>query len=553
MKIFRKNSKKGKLIEGVFFSKTKKTLSLKEKKLRLEFGANDARRIWTRYKNRFVPVVISLVFLTGIIGYFMVGNAEMANFYPSKCLGAWQNSEKAQGMPETQNISAIDETNSAVFNNGAGEIFCGGFAGEMPEGKIKNISVKFNWLITNQKKEIKIILPAEENEETTSDLLTKILDVAPEKEVEFTVPIPTANSTEANSENLNNIKIDDNASVSSTKLEESNPGNQIIPLEQESVFDQVPDNKIQIPDSEMKNSTSSTLAPNLLFSFLKLFSPIVSAQESEQEINITETPSSSPPSLNETIENTTKEINTASGTPAEESFALSKSPANNFFVISYTTDGIKWQTLSEINEENWKNLTLQIPVSEWQDISKIQVKIEPLLSADSLPYIYLDGLIIEVEYEKFALFESPDPLPRPDFSKDTIIYEKKSEDIRAVEIERPGNQNPEIWFSISTSTNEKTEDVYWGKIDTKETINRNSAIDLKFNNIFWMDKENRAIWSFNIGTGGYNSVSINPGEPPASLPFVDSAGALWLARFEPQLKTFIFEEAPSAPDVIQPE
>ncbi|HUC01589.1 MAG TPA: hypothetical protein VMA75_01660 [Candidatus Paceibacterota bacterium] len=84
----------------------------------------------------------------------------------------------------------------------------------------------------------------------------------------------------------------------------------------------------------------------------------------------------------------------SSGTISGESDAVT---ADNFLDVSYSTDGVTWQDLGEVDADNWQNFSATIPVSSWNDINSLQVKLTPLLTADP-PTIYLDSMWLEVDY-----------------------------------------------------------------------------------------------------------------------------------------------------------
>ncbi len=69
------------------------------------------------------------------------------------------------------------------------------------------------------------------------------------------------------------------------------------------------------------------------------------------------------------------------------------------FEVTYTLDGNNWQTLGRINESNWQSFSPQISLMSWEDVERLQVQITPLPSVE-MPTVFLDGLWLEVEYDK---------------------------------------------------------------------------------------------------------------------------------------------------------
>jgi hypothetical protein len=73
------------------------------------------------------------------------------------------------------------------------------------------------------------------------------------------------------------------------------------------------------------------------------------------------------------------------------------SAPKTLFDIHYTLDGQNWNYLGSVNENNWQNLSFDIPVNNWVDISKIQIKINSYPDTDY--YLYLESMWLEVEYQ----------------------------------------------------------------------------------------------------------------------------------------------------------
>jgi hypothetical protein len=113
------------------------------------------------------------------------------------------------------------------------------------------------------------------------------------------------------------------------------------------------------------------------------------------------------------------EINAASA--ATSSLDSPISPTEDFLKVSYTLDGIDWQELGTVNKNNWQNLSFNIPVYQLEDIKKIQIKIESLPILNKTPFVYLDGMALEVEYETSLISQSKtasilSQLPNPNVS-----------------------------------------------------------------------------------------------------------------------------------------
>ena len=75
-------------------------------------------------------------------------------------------------------------------------------------------------------------------------------------------------------------------------------------------------------------------------------------------------------------------------------------PDDNFLEVSYSTDGSTWIPIQKVNEANWKDLTITLPLANWSDFADLQVRIAAIpTSLTVLPPVYLDGMLVEVHYD----------------------------------------------------------------------------------------------------------------------------------------------------------
>jgi len=75
--------------------------------------------------------------------------------------------------------------------------------------------------------------------------------------------------------------------------------------------------------------------------------------------------------------------------------------------VSYSTDGVHWIDLLGVSPDNWQHLTMTLPITNWDDLSHLQIKIEGIpTSLNLVPKVYLDGMFVEVHYETSPIFGS---------------------------------------------------------------------------------------------------------------------------------------------------
>ena len=343
-----------KKIEDVFFAPKRKAVHLREKVWRLELKNRDLKQFFKNTWSRFIFVAVVFIFIVSFFSYLLVTQAEVANFYPTSCLGGWQNPQNAQGRPDVGENSLAEEfneNNSAVLKNVISQIFCGNFQGDtLQDYQPQKAVVKFSWLIKPEIEAINILNTAATstliqiikttNNEATSTFIEIISpeEVAP---VEETSSSPPASFWQ---------KI-----VNFAFAEESSFGTLI---EENSIIQEV--------------STSSLIEPLPRFS-------------SESKISTS------------TIEEAL--VATSTGQELLAAAAPKIFEPEPFFEILYTLDGASWQSLGKVNLDNWQNLEFEIPNFNWEDISKFQINIQSLSPVDFIPTVYLDNLRLEVEYE----------------------------------------------------------------------------------------------------------------------------------------------------------
>jgi hypothetical protein len=396
-------------------------------------------------RKQFWVAFILIVFLFFII-FKPQTKADLVYFYPQTCLGSFVNPEKAQGEREVNSPDLINELNSAVYYSGFKEIYCGNFQGPIKEGEIKKVTLHFNWVITKELREKPVIESI-----SSESLIEKII---PPKTIEINIGTSdvqindTLNNTNTN-DTLNNTKNDKNG-------------------------------------NEPQTATSSQI-----FKFINF----VFAQE-------------------ETLNNTnSKESQTATSSyeninQSEESvLSQNQSAPKTLFDIHYTLDGQNWNYLGSVNENNWQNLTFDIPVNNWVDISKIQIKINSLPDTDY--YLYLESMWLEVEYiskNKEIVEEEKDIygdyLAKIDLSKEEFTLEEIPEiSVFVFEKDKESILNQNIATdTVSTSNQNIIEEpiVIDEKLKIKlKIINSENKTVYKTDNYIYDKENNRLIFNLN--------------------------------------------------------
>jgi hypothetical protein len=444
-------------------------------------------------RKQFWITFILTVFLFFII-FKPQTKADLVYFYPQTCLGSFVNPEKAQGEKEVESPDLINELNSAVYYSGFKEIYCGNFQGPIKEGEIKKVTLHFNWIITKELREKPII------ESTSSESL--IEKIIPSKTIEINVGTSDVQTNETQN-NTNTNDTLNNANNTNTNESQTATSSQIFKFIN-FVFAQ----------EEIENNTPRTRAPyqskarygipnRTSFWFGTEHGSgrpepnFVLVQGEWQRIEDTNTNES------QTATNSYENIN-----QSEESvLSPNQSAPKTLFDIHYTLDGQNWNYLGSINENNWQNLNFDIPVNNWLDISKIQIKINSLPDTDY--YLYLESMWLEVEYiskNKEIVEEEKDiygeylakiDLTKEEFTLEEIpqfnvlVFEKDKEDIL--------NQNIAT-DTVSTSKQNIVEEpiVIDEKLKIKlKVLNSENEVIYKTDNYIYDKENNRLIFNLN--------------------------------------------------------
>mgnify|MGYP007083436234 CR=1 FL=1 len=120
----------------------------------------------------------------------------------------------------------------------------------------------------------------------------------------------------------------------------------------------------------------------------------VDIEVEEEPENIEETPNISEPSPEPIIESSwlRKLIPVA--------YAQGLGSPEDFLSVSYSLDGVRWIMVGKTNYNNWHDFSVDIPISSWEDLQKIQVMLNVLPTVGTKPGIYIDAIGLEIEYDR---------------------------------------------------------------------------------------------------------------------------------------------------------
>ena len=445
-------------------------------------------------KNKNFWVVFILIVFLFLITFKPQTKADLVYFYPQTCLGSFVNPEKAQGEREVDNPDSINESNSAVYYSGFKEIYCGNFQGPIKEGEIKKVTLHFNWVITKELREKPII------ESTISESL--IEKIIPSKTIEINVetsniPINEIQNNTNTNDTLNNTKNNTN----SNEINNTN-GNEL-QTATSSYEDKINFRTVRVQSEKIRKSEMSALSPNQSSNnqseqsvlspkksgYIKFINFVFAQEAKQNELQrISET------NGNESRNTNNNELNAMNSNElgiSSQSKSTFTTLSKTLFDIHYTLDGQNWNYLGSVNENNWQNLTFDIPVNNWLDISKIQIKINSYPDTDY--YLYLESMWLEVEYvSKVEEITSEDA----SILNKNLSLDQNFDYLSIIKIK--GISNNKILAVLN-----KGELWFFDLIKEKQTkisddIDVSFDIGIKVNHAFWLSKDRTKVYYMNL-------------------------------------------------------
>ncbi|RJP43100.1 hypothetical protein C4587_03020, partial [Candidatus Parcubacteria bacterium] len=376
----------------------------------------------------------------------LLTRAEVADFFPTACLGTWKNVTNAQGEPETLNAAdtEITEANSAVYEGGLSQIFCGAFVPPdyEPKGNITHVGLTLVWRVGERPPAGAAGTPEISPEARPSSAPSLPAPAPPLKEQEPEVPssdVPSSQPTEeketpaaeegiiaepqpdggaATEEAPSSTPAvlpppDPESSGTSTSAfprrdvsllgriiavafaqEEATSSSEMPdPLppadpEENSLTEPPPEEAVQLPSEQAEEPSASSSAETEATT--TIIAPPISVELAP--IEEAPAPTSSPPLVGET-----------SSTPGEviaPSVVSPPEPDEHFLKVSYSTDAETWIELARVSPVYWEKFTVQLPVKSWDEVKKLQIAIEAVpTNLNPVPRVYLDGMFLETHYE----------------------------------------------------------------------------------------------------------------------------------------------------------
>lgn len=282
-------------------------------------------------------------------------------YYPTFCLGGWQGPKHASGMPALSpgaDASAYTTDNSAFLDAPvSAQIFCGYFPVKPRTNPPVSVHVTFRWFMPFLGDAPSLTQPEAKPVAEPAAPEPQIVipaDATTTPVVEFPSATPFTSSTEATS------KEEKPAPAAQTEASTSNadsaaPAPAPTPTPTPEPTATPAPASVSAP-AESSSSSDVSLGEQLI----ALFSPAVAHA---QEV-------------------------------AESSTNFS---VLDFMDVRYSFDGVRWIEAGRVNRNNWKDFSISIPTSSWDDLHNLQIMVASIPTLENKPPVYLSGVELRID------------------------------------------------------------------------------------------------------------------------------------------------------------
>ncbi len=233
-----------------------------------------------------------------------------------------------------------------------------------------------------------------------------------------------------------------------------------------------------------------------------------------------------------------------------------------FLEVLYSIDGATWRQLGTVSSQNWKFSRFSLPVTDWRDLERLQITVQTLPVAGTMPAVYLDGMAVEAN----VLYSRRDPNPIPDLLADTLIKQEVASSYRAALIRRVQDVGQiELWISevvdpkslrvlsgknaleaqliqrsLTSTTTSRFIRLSWRKVADTTLVGENTSLAAYQRSLFWTDAHENSLWKYSLDSNSYESVSLDPFSGLAEMDFTNEAGQVVRVTYNRGTKNFVF-------------
>lgn len=501
---------------------------------------------------RMVLIAVVLLLVLVII-YFLQGlfnkqkaSADLAKFYPAKCLGGWQYTAHAENVPDLSPVASIDDfndINSAVLDNAMAQLYCSNFNGENPIGTVpKKLTLR---LSLGVKPKIVVEAPVESgsaspvmieepvvdggtgsapSETPASD--TPVSSPAEQPAVDSPEPAPTETPATSPSEPVSEVPAA--APVEAPAPAPSPEPTSLVPRSfLDNLFawftigtvraQEAASPEVTVSPAPVEVAPESPVSPEIVPVLSGVEVPVLSeasvlsSVEGEVSIPVDDQASSTAETGSESPVTTTIEgvgLEAVGVTPG-----VTVMPSDALLEVSYTLDGQTWKSLGWVAESNWREASFDVPlegISDWSNLDWLQVRFDRVVSIDAnQPIFYLDGMWLEGEYDNLETEETEAELgiEQPDLKKDKILKQKIVDGFVTINTVRDEDDKQELWYRKAKEAD------YWKKVDVDNGLGYPILLDVRSNIIFFVSQreDKKMLVLYNLITTNTNMIDVVPG------------------------------------------
>lgn len=435
---------------------------------------------------------LALSFLIGAVlvynFFFFIkrSSAEEVTLFPTSCEGSWHNSQAVAGEKST-----TEQTEGAQSQAAGDEIHCFDFKGDLP-ANITILSASLHLLWGS-------VTPALPSPGPSIEESYDPVPVSPE------VMPPAEPTTESAPE----------TSPSTPPAQEQQEETPVLP--------EAP----SVPVTNEETSPTSFL-PSWLGVNTAQADETSTATELPSDPNVA-LPSTSPESPSSVVEPVQNAPIPAVSEPAVEEEASGTA----LFEVTYNVSENSSQRLGFVYQESLE-ASFALPIT-LEHIPNLRIKLISRPNLDAVQTIALQGMKLAVTYQKADV--QVDPLTPPDRKIDTFLEDITREGVEVIRVKRKEKETHEIWYRFMADTSETPS---WNLVAGDDLVNVDKGIEVRDGKIFWVSKEGRALYSFNILTQGLFSEVYDPNGEHNYIDYHDPANEQQRAIFDYTANIFTF-------------
>lgn len=372
-------------------------------------------------------VALGILVLSRLLVHTTPAEAASVIYYPNFCLGGWKYPQHASGPAAVTGDFDPDKFNtqnsSYLESSVASQLFCGYFSVKNAKNPPTKAVISFNWLLAFKDGSV-----TKDPGDSFTSTSTDLVGISPATgfivaTTTVTTPATTTQPAQTQQNNSQNNFPASNppasnppASDSQSNIAPTNPNTAAVGDTNTSSGSSTPSTTTEIPaiHDPVAPTTPAPTAPASSTPSPPPPTPVPESAPAPVPAPAPETaPAAAPAPSGDAPQsfNSSQSIGSfiasliAKKVHAQEAETVVQSPLNgnsfkDFLEVSYSLDGIRWTAIGRVNKNNWKNYSVEIPVTSWDEVKRLQIMLSVLPTIDEKPDIYLDNMSMRAEYKQ---------------------------------------------------------------------------------------------------------------------------------------------------------